>query len=72
MAQRNGKNAASAATTDWPHLVASSTYTGNVKMKRVCFRTKRVCFSGGKRGRGFSLSLETRRKSPLVPCSWVY
>ena len=35
--------------------------TGNVKMKRVCFRTKRVCFSSANVGVVFSLSLETRR-----------
>ena len=40
--------------------------TGNVKMKRVCFRTKRVCFSSANVGVVFSLSLETRRKSPTV------
>ena len=32
--------------------------TGNVKMKRVCFRTKRVCFSSENVGVVFSLSLE--------------
>ena len=48
--------------------------TGNVKMKRVCFRSKRVCFSSANVGVVFSLCLETRRKSPLVPCSvysWI-
>ena len=59
-----------------PHADASYTApaTGNIKMKRVCFRTKRVCFSSANVGVVFSLSLETRRKSPLVPCSvysWI-
>ena len=48
--------------------------TGNVKMKRVCFRSKHVCFSSANVGVVFSLCLETRRKSPLVPCSvysWI-
>ena len=35
--------------------------TGNVKMKRVCFRTKRVCFSSANVGVVFSLGLKTRR-----------
>ena len=56
--------------------------TGNIKMKRVCFCCKHACFSSANMGAVFSLprlSLETRRKSPLVPCSgmgvrnvWVY
>ena len=40
-------------------------------MKHVC---KRVCFSSANVGVAFSLSLETRRKSLLVPCSvysWI-
>ena len=48
--------------------------TGNVKMKHVCFRTKHVCFSSANMGVVFSLSIETRRKSLLVPCSvysWI-
>ena len=55
-------------------LVLTAPATGNVKMKRVCFRTKRVCFSSANVGVVFSLSLETRRKSLLVPCSvysWI-
>ena len=43
-------------------------------MKRVCFRSKRVCFSSANVGVVFSLCLETRKKSPLVPCSvysWI-
>ena len=46
--------------------------TGNIKMKCVCFHSKRVCFSSANVGVVFSLCLETRRKSPLlplVPCS---
>ena len=57
--------------TVYIHVVTATMHTalatGNVKMKRVCFHTKCVCVV-------FSLSLETRRKSPLVPCSvysWI-
>ena len=56
------------------HITPTAPATGNVKMKRVCFRTKRVCFSSANVGVVFSLSLETRRKSLLVPCSvysWI-
>ena len=42
-------------------MLSTAPATGNVKMKRVCFRTKRVCFSSANVGMDFSLSLETRR-----------
>ena len=45
--------------------------TGNVKMKRTCFRSKRVCFSSANMGVVFSLSLETRRKSLVSVYSWI-
>ena len=53
-----------------PGSEATAPATGNVKMKRVCFRSKRVCFSSANVGVVFSLW----RKSPLVLCSvysWI-
>ena len=50
------------------YTVYTAPATGNVKMKRVCFSSANV-------GVVFSLGLETRRKSPLVPCSvysWLF
>ena len=53
------------------HAYTTALATGNVKMKHVCFRTKCVCFSSAKVGVVFSLSLEIRRKSLLVPKALV-
>ena len=54
------------------HWQSTAPATGNVKMKRVCFCCKHVCFSSANVGVVFSLprlDLETRRKSQLVPYS---
>ena len=40
------------------HCTCTAPATGNVKMKRVCFHTKRVCFSSANMGVVFSLGLK--------------